>query len=125
MADSTDKKILIAELAVARGELAGYTAALRHDLDFGARLKRGVRIHPAAWFSGAALLGLMLSRISLGRGKAAVKRSAFRSEKTTPAGKAAFALTALKFGLDFAKPALLRWLKDRYLGGQANGKARS
>ena len=115
MAGATDKKILIAELAAARGELAGYTAALRHDLDFGARLKRRLRTHPAAWFSGAALLGLLLSSLPRLRGKAAVKRPAFRPPETATAGKAAFALTALKFGLDFAKPALLRWFKARYL----------
>ena len=122
MADSTDKKILTAELAAARSELVGYTTALRHDLDFGARLKRGVRTHPGVWFSGAALLGLLLSRVSPARRKVVVKRPAFRSPETATAGKAAFALTALKFALDFAKPALLRWFKDRYLSSARGSK---
>ena len=124
MADPTDKNILIAELAAARNELGGYTTALRHDLDFSAKLKRGVRMHPAVWFGGAALFGLLLSRISPTRRKPSAPTSFFRSQKTAQAGKAAFALTALKFGLDFAKPVLLRWLKDRYLGGNASVKAR-
>ncbi|MEO7318691.1 MAG: hypothetical protein ABIZ56_06860 [Chthoniobacteraceae bacterium] len=115
MANPTDKKTLIAELAAARGELRGYTTALRHDLDFGARLKRSVRSHPAVWFGGAAVLGLLLSRISPGRRKAAVPSSILRSPKTAQAGKAAFALTALKFAFDFARPALLRWIKERYM----------
>ena len=56
MADPTDKKILIAELAAARNELGGYTTALRHDLDFSAKLKRDVWTHPTVWFGGAAVL---------------------------------------------------------------------
>ena len=115
MANATDKETLIDELAVARGELGGYTAALRHDLDIGARLKRTFRSHPATWFGGAALLGLLLSKALPRRGKVVIKRPAFSSKETAAAGKAAFALTALKFGLDFAKPVLLRWFRDRYL----------
>ena len=114
MANATDKETLIDELAVARGELGGYTAALRHDLDIGARLKRAFRAHPAMWFGGAALLGLLLSRAIPRREKVVIKRPVFRAKETAAAGKAAFALTALKFGLDFAKPVLLGWFKDRY-----------
>ena len=122
MANSTDKETLIAELAVARGELGGYTAALRHDLDLGARLKRAFRAHPATWFGGAALLGLLLSKALPRWRKEDIKRPAFREKKTAAAGKAAFALTALKFGLDFAKPVLLRWFKDHYLGRSPDGR---
>lgn len=124
MAAPTDKKILIAELAAARGELRGYTTALRHDLDFGARLKRGVRTHPAAWFGGAAALGLLLSRLSPAHRKHALKVPTSHAKIPAHAGKAAFALTALKLGLDFAKPALLRWFKDRYLGGRKTAGTR-
>lgn len=115
MANSTDKKILIAELAAARGELHGCTTALRHDLDFGARLKRGILTHRGIWFGGAAVLGLLLSRLPFVRRKHSVKVPSFRAKKDAPTGQTAFALTALKLGLDFAKPALLRWFKDRYL----------
>ena len=116
MANRTDKKTLIAELAVARGELGACTAALRLDLDLGARLKRAFRAHPATWIGGAAVLGLLLTRAIPRREKVVIERPAFRSKETAAAGTAAFALTALKFGLDFAKPVLLRWFRDRYLG---------
>ena len=122
MANSTDKETLIDELAVARGELGSYTAALRHDLDLGANLKRAFRAHPAIWFGGAAVLGLILSRAIPRREKVVRKRPVFHSKETAAAGKAAFGLTALKFGLDFAKPVLLRWFKERYLGGSRGGR---
>lgn len=114
MANATDKKTLIDELAVARGELGGYTAALRHDLDLGARLKRAFRTHPAMWFGGAALIGLLLARAIPRREKVVIKRPVFHAKETAAASQVGFALAALKFGLDFAKPVLLRWFKDRY-----------
>lgn len=115
MANSPDREELIAELAASRAALTGYTAALRHDFDFGAKLKRSFRAYPAVWLGGAALLGLLLSRLGSARRKLVARGPAIRPETAAKAGKAAFALTALKFGLDFAKPALLRWVKDRYL----------
>lgn len=115
MAHSPDRKELIAELAASRAALTGYTTALRHDFDFGAKLKRSIRAYPAVWFGGAALLGLLLSRLGSARGKVVTRGPAIRPETAAKAGKAAIALTVLKFGLDFAKPALLRWVTDRYL----------
>jgi hypothetical protein len=95
--------------------MTGYVTALRHDLDFGAKLKRGVRNNPLAWYAAAGLIGLLLSKIPPLRQKVVVKGPKLRSEAPQEAGKAAIAVTVLKFVLDFAKPALLRWLKDRFL----------
>jgi len=122
MAESTDRKTLIAELANARDTLTGYTAALRHDMDFGANLKRRVRGNPTAWFGGAALFGLLLSRIPPLRRKPVVRGPIFARGQAEQAGKVAFGLTILKFVLDFARPTLLRWVKERYLN-RANRRA--
>ena len=109
MAKPPDRKALIAELAASRAALTGYTTALRDDVALGAKIKRSFHANRTAWLGGAAVLGLLLSRLPGSRRKVAIHAPA------AEAGKAAFALTALKFGLDFAKPALLRWFKDRWL----------
>jgi len=116
MAKPPDRKELIAELAASRAAFTGYTTALRHDFDLGSKLKRSFRGHPAAWIGGAALLGLLLSKLPPTCRKIGVRGPALHSQPAKNAGKAAFALTALKFTLDFAKPALLRWVTDRYMG---------
>lgn len=118
MADSADQKRLTVELAAARGRMTGYVEALRHDLDFGARLKSGVAGNRIAWFAGAVVIGLLLSRIPPTRRKVVVKGPAFRSNQREKAGKAAMLLTVLKFGLDFAKPALVAWTKQRFFSGR-------
>lgn len=120
MAEPTDKKKLAQELDAARNRMTGYVGALRHDLDIGARLKTGVTKNPVAWFAGAVVVGLILSRIPSKRRKVVVKGPSFRNKDVENAGKAATALAVLKFGLDFAKPALVAWAKRRYFSGKAN-----
>ena len=117
MATTNDREELKSELAAARGAVSVYATALRRDLDFGAKLKRSVQANPAAWFASAVLLGLLLSRIPPTRRKVVVKGPKLRSDAPKEAGKAAIALTLVKFALDSAKPALFRWLRNRYLGG--------
>ena len=113
MADTIHQKELTAELAAARSQMSGYVTALRQDLNVGARVKRGVAQNPAVWFGGAVVLGLLLSRISPGSRKVVVKSPAVHKKGAQDAGRAAFVLGALKFGLDFAKPALVAWVKSR------------
>ncbi len=97
--------------------MATYVSALRNDLDFGAKLKRGVRDNPWGWYAGAGIVGLLLSRIpSKRRKKVVIKGPQMHSDVPKEAGKAAILVTVLKFALDFAKPTLMRWLRDRYLG---------
>lgn len=122
MAHAAEKQTLTAELAAAREELTGYTSALRRDCDFSSRLKAGVRRSPAAWYGGAALLGLLLSRLPARRQKVVVKGNLFRSrqaETAQNAGKAAFGLAALKIVIDLARPAIMAWVKDRYFRGRS------
>ncbi len=115
MADEPRKQSLIAELATARSQLAAHTLGVRRGASISERLKRGVRDHLAVWFGSAMVVGLLLSRLVRTGPKVAVKGA--RKAQVEKAGKAAFGLTLLKFGLDFAKPAMLSWLKDRVLGG--------
>lgn len=121
MADQARKQVLTADLAAARERFSGYVSALRHDLDVGSRLKSGVSSNPIAWFGGAAVVGLLLSKIPPARRKVVVKGPAIRNDSAEKAGKAAFLLTALKFALDFAKPALISWAKQRLFSGGGNG----
>ena len=123
MADQTRKQTLTAELDTARTHLAGYMTALRHDLSVGARLKSGVARNPLAWFGAAAVIGLVLSRISLPGRKVVIKGPAIRNDQAAKAGKAAFVLTALKFGLDFAKPMIMTWIKNQMLNRKASRSA--
>ncbi len=113
MAYPSRKEALIADLAASRTELVGYGQALTHDLDFGARVQRGVRANPAGWFGGAALLGLLLSKLPPLRRKVEVKPSLFHRSPAKEAGKAAFAVTLIKFALDLAKPMLMAWVKRK------------
>lgn len=118
MADTTDRKALIAELAASRAALTGYTAAVRHDLALGARLKRSFHANRTAWCGGAAVFGLLLSKLPSARRKVVI-----HAPPAAEAGKAALALTALKFALNFTKPALFGWVKDRWLARSAKRSA--
>lgn len=109
MANSSDHQALIAELAASRAALTGYTTAVRHDLDLGAKLKRSFKANQTAWLGGAAVLGLLLSKVPSTRRKVII-----HAPPAAEAGKLALALTALKFALNFAKPALFDWVKDRW-----------
>lgn len=115
MALATDKQALTSELDRAREQFTAYTSALRRDLHVGTRLKAKVAANPVAWFGGAAITGLLISRITRAPRKVVVKTPALPKGQAANAGKAAFGLTLLKFGLDFAKPALLAWLRKTIL----------
>jgi hypothetical protein len=116
MATPVDREKLKIELGSSREGMTAYVAALRHDLDFGSKLKRGVRDNPLAWYTAAGVLGLLLSKIPPIQRKVIVKGPKLRAGASEEAGKAAITVTILKFALDFAKPALLRWFKARFLG---------
>jgi hypothetical protein len=110
MTDQNGKQSLTAELHTTRANLTSYVAALRRDLDPGLWLKASFADRPAAWFGGAATLGLFLSGIPRMRRKVVIQVPSRRRPKTEAA--APFIFAALKFGLDLAKPALVRWFKD-------------
>lgn len=142
MAEPFRKESLKTELATAREQLSAHSLGLRRSLSVKERFKRSFRQHPSAWFGGAAVLGLALSRIPAREGrpkkemKAAARAAAAAAAKESAgsaaspaggAGKAAFAATALKLAIDLAKPSLVRWLKERakeFAQGQARAAAR-
>lgn len=123
MAETTDKQNLAAELANARARMMGYTAAIRRDLDVGARLKSSVAKNTAAWFAGAAVLGLLLSKIPPLRRKVIVEVPSFRSAPVQKAGKMAAFFGILKFAADFAKPAIVLWAKRRFVSERPSPKS--
>ena len=120
MADQTRKRSLSTELNTARSHLRGYVTALRHDLNVGARLKSGFAHHPVAWFGAAGLIGLLLSRFPASRRKTVVKGPVAWNGQAEKAGKAALALTVLKFGLAIAKPSIIGLVTKKILNRPAS-----
>lgn len=125
MAQQPLKQSLTTEIETARAHLAACVSVLRKDLDVGSRVKARVARNPVAWFSGAAIVGLLLSRVPASRRKVIVKESAGWNHQAEKAGKAAFMLTVLKFGLNFAKPAIVSWVKKKLLDRDVAKKSSS
>lgn len=113
MASSTVKDSLVAELADARTRMTGLSRALRYDLQVVPRLRANIARNQVAWFSGAALVGLILSQF-LSRRPPVVSVGSSSDNVPAKAGKATLAVTALKLTIDFAKPALLRYIAARF-----------
>ncbi|MEO8351828.1 MAG: hypothetical protein ABI680_08850 [Chthoniobacteraceae bacterium] len=120
MAERSGKKALVAELTQSRAQIAGCLAGLRSDLAVGKKVRATVNRNRLAWFSGAAIFGLLLSKIPARRSKLQVKTSPLITKKQESAGKAALLIAGLKFVLDLAKPSLMKWaralLADRIRG---------
>ncbi len=114
MAEHPDKDALISELAEARTRMTGNFRALRYDLEIVPRLKANIARNSLAWFAGAALAGLLLAALIPPRKRVVIQSRRAHDNTTEKAGKAAFALTLLKFAFDFAKPVLLRALAERF-----------
>ena len=122
MAEEQRKAELTAELAHARRRLGVNLGALRHDLDFPARAKSAVMKHPAAWISGATLLGMVLARLPARRKKAAAGHSGAASKIAT-VEKTGLLLGALKIAFDLSRPALAKWASRRvadYMDSRGN-----
>ena len=112
MAEDQRKAELTAELARARSRIGANLGALRHDLDFPARVKALVLKHPAAWIGGATLLGVLLARRPARRKKSVAGRGGAEA-KIAGAGKTGLLLGALKLAFDLARPALAKWAGRR------------
>ena len=114
MAEPTDQKNLSAELAAARGKITGHTKALRHEWDLSARLKSSVERNRPAWIMGAALLGLLLSKIPPLRRTVVVEAPRFGFRAPEKRAKIGVFRSAVKIGLDLARPAVVFWAKRRF-----------
>ncbi len=113
MAEQSGKKALVAELTQSRAQIAGCVVGLRADLDVGKKFRATVNRNRLAWFSGAAVLGLLLSKIPARRSKDQGRASPLVTKKQESAGKAALLVAGLKFALDLAKPSLIKWARNR------------
>jgi hypothetical protein len=111
MADPAKKQSLIQQLHEARAQIAGNVSGLKQDLSIGNRFRRSVRENPYVWYGGAALLGLLLSKIPPMGKKVVVPQPIFARQQK--AGKAAAILGAIKIALDFGRPMIISWLKER------------
>ncbi len=113
-----DKAELLAELAAARANIAATGTALhaasdriRHKFDIPARAKASFENHRSAWLSGAAIFGLLLSKLP------ARKKTVFVEQATGATGKLATAWGFFKFASGLAKPFLgdlaAKWIAAR------------
>jgi hypothetical protein len=113
MADRTLKQSLINELAIARSQFGVNKAELREDVALGRKLKRQLHRHPVPWFAGAAIIGLLLSKLSSMRRRVVINPPKRRRPQPEEMGKAGFAVALLNFVLQLAKPTLLILIRDR------------
>lgn len=97
-----EKQAILNELAAARSQLASTGAELRRALDVGGRAKDSFKRHRSVWLGGAALAGLVLSKIP------ARSRTVFVERVTGKAlgsmGKLGAAWSVAKIAFDLAKP---------------------
>lgn len=122
MAEEQRKAELTAELARARRRIGANLGALRHDLDFPARVKSAVMKNPTAWLGGVVIVGALLAALPGRRKKIVVSRKT--EAHMANAGKAGLLLGALKIAFDLARPALAKWASRRvadYMDGRGKG----
>ncbi len=118
----TEKAALIAEIEAARASVAASGASLseageslRKRFDIPGRAKKSFQKNRPAWLSGAALIGLFLSKIP------ARNKTVFVEKATGTvlgaAGKLSAIWTAAKFAGGLAKPfigeAVAKWVANR------------
>ena len=120
--NTEEKAALIAEIEAAREKIAGTGASLksagesvRRTFDIPSRAKESFAEHRPAWLGGAALVGLLLSKLP------ARQKTVFVEAATGAAGFASGKLGALwgvaKFAGGLAKPFLsdmaAKWVASR------------
>jgi hypothetical protein len=106
-----DKAELLAQIAASRARLAAAAGGLRdagegvkRSLDVPARVSDSFRKHRPAWLGGAALLGILLSKLPARKKTVYVDRD--NGELLGKAAKAGFAWGAVKTIAGLARPLL-------------------
>lgn len=99
-----DKSALLAELAAARVRLSATGEGLRRQLDVASRAKESFREHRPAWLGGAALLGLVLSKLPARKKTVLIERATGKA--IGAAGKLGVAWSVAKFVFDSARPLI-------------------
>ncbi|HSI15594.1 MAG TPA: hypothetical protein VK961_26345 [Chthoniobacter sp.] len=128
MAEDERKAELTATLARSRVQITDNAHALGRDLDFVSRARRAFKTHPAVWIGGAVVIGLLISRLPLGRNKVTVvapRKGKKHEETVDKVEKAGLLLGALKIAFDLAKPTLMGWatrkMADYFEAGNRRG----
>lgn len=113
MAGSTARKAeLIAQLGNARARLSAHSRGARAHLHPGEKLRASFKRQRVAWLGTAVLLGLVLAKLPPRTKKVPALRGKDREQLAT-AGRAGFALGAIKLILDLTKPLLIAWATKR------------
>ncbi|HEV7405725.1 MAG TPA: hypothetical protein VGO11_22465 [Chthoniobacteraceae bacterium] len=124
MADSAKKRELIAQIDRARSKATACRRELKGDLNVADRvhevgeqvryeLKESVDQHRGLWLGGAALLGLLISKIPP-RTKVIVRGNGSKaSREATKAGKAGLFVAALGWLFSLVRPMLISWGRKR------------
>jgi len=99
-----DKEALVAEIAAARMRLASTGESLRQSLDVAERTKESFKRHRPAWLGGAALVGLVLSKLPSRKTTVFVERAT--GQALGAAGKLGAVWKAAKFTFGVAGPLL-------------------
>lgn len=136
MANADRKRELIAQLDRARSRAAANKAELEQDLKVGDRvneisdklkdgLKDNVDHNRGIWLGGAALIGLLISKIPP-RTKVLVGGSTNTkvSKETKQAGKAGILMAVLTWAFSMVRPMLISWgtrKAQEYLAGGGRG----
>ena len=103
----TDKAVILAELAAARVRLSETGGGLRRQLDVPTRAKESFREHRPAWLGGAALIGLVLSKIPARKKTVLIERATGKAIGAIgAAGKLGVVWSVAKFAFNFARPLI-------------------
>ena len=110
MADGDDQKsALIAQLAAQRARLSRHAESVKESVDVGARVKASFTGNRAVWLAGAALTGVVLSRLRPRR-TVQIKGGNATAKAVVSAG---LLLPVVKLTFDLARPALVSMLTAR------------
>jgi len=125
MAESS-KVELAASLEKSRAKMARNAEALKHDLDVATRLQHSFHENKAAYVGGAAIFGLLLSKLPSRKKKVYVKSKGKGEIKD--AEKAGFWLILLQFAFKALQPMLTSLVKSRlteYVRSRGQGREES
>ena len=97
-----EKHAILAEIAAARDRLSATGEALRRTLDVPGRAQESFQRHRPAWLGGAALVGLVLSKIPSRKKTVFVERATGKA--LGAAGKLGTVWSVAKLAFDIALP---------------------
>lgn len=113
MAGREDRKAeLVAQLARARASLDRSAAHVRDAVDIPRRIRRNVGQNLFVWLGGAALIGVVISKLPRRTKKVYVDADGKRIASSGVA-KTGLLLAAAKVAFDFARPTLMKMAAER------------